>query len=72
MLLSEASTKVTAFITYSGLHGWTRVPIGIFSSANYFQQESLLEVEFSTTGLTMTQHRIDNTVNIREPSNLKG
>jgi len=132
MPLSEECRKATAFITYRGLYEWTRVPMGIFPSANYFQhimqEEILLELLYNiceiyiddllvmansenefidvlkivlqrfrdksillnpkkvtlgatatvfvghlidTTGLNMTQQRIENTVNIREHSNLK-
>jgi len=132
MPLSEECRKETAFITYRGLYEWTRVPMGIFPSANYFQhimqEEILLELLYNiceiyiddllvmansenefidvlkivlqrfrdksillnpkkvtlgasatvfvghlidTTGLNMTQQRIENTVDILEPSNLK-
>ena len=132
MPLSVECQKATAFITYRGLYEWTRVPMGIFPSANYFQhimQEEILlellyniceiyiddllimadnETEFvdvtrlilqrfreknillnpkkvtlgasstvfvghlvDKTGLNMTQQRIENTVNIRQPTNLK-
>jgi hypothetical protein len=44
MPLAFPSQKATAFITYQGIFEWTRVPMGILPSANYFQRSMQYEV----------------------------
>jgi hypothetical protein len=132
MPLAAFCRRFTAFITFRGLFEWTRVPMGIFPAANFFQlamqsevltnllyhlceiyiddllmlaktDKEMVEVVrvilqrlrekgillnprkvrlgapstvfvghlLDGTGISMTQERIDNTVNIKEPGNVK-
>jgi hypothetical protein len=38
MPLHETCRKYTAFISFRGIYEWTRVPMGLLPSANYFQK----------------------------------
>jgi len=38
MTITDESMQSTAFITFRGIYEWTRVPMGLLPSANYFQK----------------------------------
>jgi hypothetical protein len=38
MPITDGSMQSTAFITFRGIYEWTRVPMGLLPSANYFQK----------------------------------
>ena len=44
MPLHETCCKYTAFISFRGIYEWTRVPMGLLSSAYYFQKSMSLYV----------------------------
>ena len=132
MPLAEECHPITAFITFRGIYEWTRVPMGLLPSANYFQRtmtehvlhglvytacevyiddllmsaseraaylQNIVDVfqrlreknvtlnpkkvklglnkiqfvghEIDHEGLNMSKERIENTVDIKQPQNLK-
>ena len=44
MPLADECHPITAFITFRGIYEWTRVPMGLLPSANYFQRTMAEEV----------------------------